>query len=92
MYCILTSKPNKSKIKIHYNNIVHSWQNGHFTSISACRMWGVRAEIQVFKRKLYIHIHLDYVRVKFISCKKKRYTTIQYYNKLFDLFGVGSTV
>jgi len=59
MYCILTSKPNKRKIKIHYNNIVHSWRNGYFTSISARGMWGARVEIQVFKRKIYTHIYLD---------------------------------
>ena len=26
--------------------------------------------VQVSKRKLYTHIHLDYIRVKILSCKK----------------------
>ena len=39
-----------------------------FTSISACGVWRVRAEIQFFKRELHTYIHLDYVKVKFLSC------------------------
>ena len=33
-------------------------------------LWGVgvRVEVQVFKRELHTHIHLDYVRVEFLSC------------------------
>ena len=64
----------------------------HSTSISACGIWGmgVRVGVQVFRRKFYTHIHLDYTtRVKFLSCinqkkKKKKIptsTTILYGNR-----------
>ena len=39
-------------------------------------MWGARVGIQVFKRELHTYIHLDYVRVKFLSCIKKKFTTL----------------
>ena len=50
------------------------WYDGHSISISACGVWGVKAEVQVSRRKLRIHIYLDYVRVEFylISKKKKK--------------------
>ena len=51
---------------------MHPWCGGHFTRIDVCEVWGVRAEIQVFKRKLHIQIHLDYARVEILSCIKKR--------------------
>ena len=37
---------------------------------------GVRVGVQVSKRGLYTHIHLDYARVEFLSCiiKKKMWT------------------
>ena len=50
------------------NTTVHPWCDGHFTSISVYGRWGVRGRVQVFKRELYTHIHIDYVRVEFISC------------------------
>ena len=33
---------------------------------------GVRAGLQVSKRELYTHIHLDWAIVEFLSCKKKK--------------------
>ena len=33
---------------------------------------GIRVGVQVSKREFYTHIHLDYVRIKFISCIKKK--------------------
>ena len=35
-------------------------------------LWGVgcRAEVQVFKKKVHTHIHLDYTRIEFLSCIK----------------------
>ena len=45
----------------------------YFTSISV----GTKAGVQVSKREFHTRIHLDYVRVKFLSCiqkKKKNYT------------------
>ena len=35
------------------------WYNGHSTSINAYGVWGVKAEIQVSRRELHTHIHLD---------------------------------
>ena len=32
----------------------------------SCR--GVRAEVQVCRRELHTHIHLDYARIEFLSC------------------------
>ena len=40
-------------------NTTHPWYNGHSISISAYEVWGVRAEIQVYKRELYTYIHLN---------------------------------
>ena len=39
-------------------------------------MWGARVGIQVFKREFHTYIHLDYARVKFLSCIKKKFTTL----------------
>ena len=33
---------------------------------------GVRTEVQVSRREFHTHIHLDYVRVEFLSCIKKK--------------------
>ena len=33
---------------------------------------GKKAGVQVSRRELHTHIHLDYVRVEFLSCKKKK--------------------
>ena len=38
---------------------VYPWCNGHSTNISVCGVWGPRARIQVSRRELYTHIHLD---------------------------------
>jgi len=35
------------------------WCDGHSTSISVCGVWGVRARVQVSRRKLHTHIHLN---------------------------------
>ena len=37
----------------------YSWCDGHSTSISACEVWRVITGVQVSRRKLYTHIHLD---------------------------------
>ena len=50
----------------------HPWCDGHSTSISACGVWGVRAGVQVTRRELHTYIHLNWVRVEFLSCKKKK--------------------
>ena len=37
-------------------------------------MWGyegVKIEVQVSRRELHTHIHLDYDRIEFLSCIKK---------------------
>ena len=48
----------------------HPQYGGHFTSISTYGVWGERAEVQVFRREFYTHIHLDQVRVEILFCKK----------------------
>ena len=57
---------------ITLHTIVHPWCGGHFTSISVCTVWGVRVGVQIFRRELHTHIYLHYVRMKFLSCKKKK--------------------
>ena len=37
----------------------YSWLDGHFISISVYGVWGVRIRVQVFRKELYTHIHLD---------------------------------
>ena len=51
---------------------MHSWYDGHSISISACEVWEKRTGIQVSKREFHTYIHLDYVRVKILSCIKKK--------------------
>ena len=52
---ILATRP----IGLRNNTTAHLWCGGHSTNINTCRMWGVRAEIQVFKSEFHTHIHLD---------------------------------
>ena len=56
------------QIKPHDSDI----ENRHSTSISDCGVWGVRVGIQVFRRKFHTHRHLDYIRVEFLSCIKRK--------------------
>ena len=51
---------------------LQTWRGDHSTSISAYKVWGARTEIQISKRELHTHIHLDYVRIEILSCKKKK--------------------
>ena len=47
-------------------------QNYFSYILSTCGVWGARVRVQISKRKLHTHIHLDYVRVEILSCKKKK--------------------
>ena len=60
------------KVKTIEGITAHLWCDSHSTSISTCGVWGARAGIQIFRRKLYTHIHLNYVRIEFLSCKKNK--------------------
>ena len=40
--------------------------------LSACGVWEARVRVQISKRELHTHIHLDYVIVEILSCKKKK--------------------
>ena len=47
-------------------------------------MWGVRVVVQVSKRELHRHIHLDLARLEFLSCiKNEKKKSKNKYN--FDL-------
>ena len=48
--------------------IVHLWCDGHSTNISACGVWGIKTDVQVFKGEFHTYIHLNYVKVEFLSC------------------------
>ena len=52
---------------------IYSWCDGYFTSINACGVWGTRAEVQVSRRELNTHIHLDQTRVEILSSIKYIY-------------------
>ena len=45
----------------------HPWYDNHFTSISAYEVWMAREGVQVFRIEFQTHIHLDWVRVEFLS-------------------------
>ena len=49
----------------------HHWCDSHSISISDSEVWGIKARIQVSKREFHVHIHLDYVKIKFLFCIKK---------------------
>ena len=51
---------------------MHFWRDGHFISISACEVYGVRVEIQISMREFQTHIHLNYIIVEFLFCIKKK--------------------
>ena len=51
---------------------LQTWRGDHSTSISAYKVWGARTEIQISKRELHTHIHLDYVRIEILYCKNKK--------------------
>ena len=67
-YIILLSQ-NTSGVRLKSTK-AHIWHDSHSISISMCGVWSVRVKIQVFRKKLHTHIHLNYVRVEFLSCKK----------------------
>ena len=50
---------------------VYPWCNDHFTNISACGVWGQRSGFKILGRS-FTHIYLNYVRVEFLSCIKKK--------------------
>ena len=50
----------------------HCWCDSHFTNINAYEVWGVRVGIQVFRKEFHTYIHLNYIRVEFLSCIKKK--------------------
>ena len=39
------------------------WYDSHSTNISACGMWGAKADVQISWSEFHIHIHLDYAKV-----------------------------
>ena len=47
------------------------WCSGCFTSITTCGVWGARVRVQVFRKEFYTHIHLNYAKLEFLSCKKR---------------------
>lgn len=52
---------------LHGDCKIHS----ELSTISVCRVWEVRAEIQIFKTELHTHICLNYIKIEFLSYKKK---------------------
>ena len=49
----------------------HFWCDDYSTNISICEVYGTKAGVQVCRRELHIHIHLDYVKVEFYIVSKK---------------------
>ena len=50
----------------------YSWCDSHSISISACRIWGIKAGVQVPRREFHTYIHVDYARVEFLFYIKKK--------------------
>ena len=48
------------------------WCSGHSTSINAYGVWEAKAGVQISRKELHTHIHLDYDRVEFLSYIKKQ--------------------
>ena len=44
---------------------MYPWRDDHSTSISACKVRGIKARVQISKREIHTHIYLDYARVDF---------------------------
>ena len=60
---------------------MHFWHDDHSTNINICKVggWvGGRVGIQVLKRELHTHIHLDYTKMIFLSQIKINITQINY--------------
>ena len=60
----------------HMLTTAYSWCDGYSTSINDCGVWEVRAEVQVSKRELQRHIHIDYIRIEFLSYIKNIYVYV----------------
>ena len=58
-------------IYIYIYITTHLWYGDHFISINASEVWGVRVRVQVFRREIHTHIHLDYAKIEILSCIKK---------------------
>ena len=56
----------------------HPWCDGYSTSISVCGVWGAKAGVQISRRELHTHIHLDQAKVEFylVSTTKKKFVTL----------------
>ena len=52
--------------------IAHVWCDGHSTSTKF--LWSERQELRlkVSRKEFYTYIHLDYIRVEFLFCIKKK--------------------
>ena len=37
----------------------HFWYDSHSTSINTCELLGAKTEVQVSKKELHTHLHLD---------------------------------
>ena len=53
--------------KLFYIITAHPWCDDHSTSINAYEVWRAREGVQVFRIEFQTHIHLDWVRIKFLS-------------------------
>lgn len=49
---------------IKWITIAHHWRGSYSTRISSQGVWGVSPGVQVFKREIHTHVHLDYTRIK----------------------------
>ena len=54
------------------DSMVHFWCSGYSISISVCRVWEVKTGVQVFRKELHTHIYVNYAKVEFLSCIKKK--------------------
>ena len=61
-----------SSILIHRHHYRTPWRDDQSINISTCGMGdGVRIGVQVFRKKLHTHIHLEHAKVELYLSQKK---------------------
>ena len=56
-----------SRQKSNISDKVQIKTGNNLSPNSACGVWEIRVKVQIFRKKLYTHIHLDQAKVEFLS-------------------------
>ena len=71
MFNLILKMKSSRFLRSNHDTIAYFWCDGHFINISVYGVWRGKGGVQVSRREFYTHIHLDYVKVKFLSHIKK---------------------